>query len=236
MVVRPLARSLTVAQGKGLSHSLARISGIMESIEIHHAEHFVPAGTVASLWASVRDDRYVNPLLLPIRSDAVFDESTVCRWVEGTDILSERPRRLPRELIDLDFTTKPKQAVFLSSSNGLASGNTKDEAILHGLCEVIERDQMAFWLVRQRGGKQSPSTRVDLATVDDANCRGLVDLITKAGLKVVVWYATSNIRIPCFVCLVYDDRGSTYYRQRASGSGCHPYRRIALSRALTEAL
>jgi ribosomal protein S12 methylthiotransferase accessory factor YcaO len=38
------------------------------------------------------------------------------------------------------------------------------------------------------------------------------------------------------VCLVYDDRGSTFYQQRASGSGCHPYRRIALSRAITEAL
>ena len=120
--------------------------------------------------------------------------------------------------------------------NGLASGNTKDEAILHGLCEVIERDQAAFWLVRQRCSKNLPSTRVDLETIDDADCRWLIDLAVKAELDLVVWYATTNIPIPCFVCLVYDDRGSTLYQQRASGSGCHPYRRIALSRAITEAL
>jgi YcaO-like protein with predicted kinase domain len=236
MVVRPLARSLTVSQGKGLDHSLAQISGIMESVEIHHAEHFVPAGTEAALWASVRDDTYVNPLLLPIRSDAVFNENTVCHWIPGMDILSGRLRWIPRELIELDFTTKSKEVVFVSSSNGLASGNTKDEAILHGLCEVIERDQAAFWLVRQRCSKNLPSTRVDLETIDDADCRWLIDLAVKAGLDLVVWYATTNIPIPCFVCLVYDDRGSTFYQQRASGSGCHPYRRIALSRAITEAL
>ena len=38
------------------------------------------------------------------------------------------------------------------------------------------------------------------------------------------------------MCLVYDDQGSTFYQQRASGSGCHPYRRIALARAIMEAL
>jgi ribosomal protein S12 methylthiotransferase accessory factor len=236
MVVRPLARSLTVSQGKGLNHSLAQISGIMESIEIHHAEHFVPAGSEASLWASVRDDAYVSPLRLPIRSDAVFDEETVCHWIEATDILSGRLRWLPRELIDLDFTARPKAGVFVSSSNGLASGNTPDEAILHGLCEVIERDQVAFWLVRQRSSVNSPSTRINLETVDDADCRWLIDSAAKAGLELVIWYATTNIPIPCFVCLVYDDKGNTCYRQRASGSGCHPYRRIALSRAIAEAL
>jgi YcaO-like protein with predicted kinase domain len=202
MVVRPLARSLTVSQGKGLDHSLAQISGIMESVEIHHAEHFVPAGTEAALWASVRDDTYVNPLLLPIRSDAVFNENTVCHWIPGMDILSGRLRWIPRELIELDFTTKSKEVVFVSSSNGLASGNTKDEAILHGLCEVIERDQAAFWLVRQRCSKNLPSTRVDLETIDDADCRWLIDLAVKAGLDLVVWYATTNGRRAVAVTLI----------------------------------
>src|SRR5690349_5920121 len=38
MVVRPNARSLSVAQGKGLNIIAARVSGIMESLECFHAE------------------------------------------------------------------------------------------------------------------------------------------------------------------------------------------------------
>jgi YcaO-like protein with predicted kinase domain len=50
-----------------------------------------------------------------------------------------------------------------------------------------------------------------------------------------VWYATYNIPIPCFVCAIWDDKGATWYPQRAGGYGCHAYKRIALSRAITEA-
>src|SRR6186997_3145466 len=64
LVVRPLARSLTVSQGKGLTHELAQASGLMESIEVHHAEHFVPRGHRRSLRTAARDPAYVHPLLL----------------------------------------------------------------------------------------------------------------------------------------------------------------------------
>src|ERR1700683_3638805 len=49
MIVRPLARSLTVSQGKAFTHELANLSGIMESIELYHAEHFTPQGEWAPL-------------------------------------------------------------------------------------------------------------------------------------------------------------------------------------------
>jgi ribosomal protein S12 methylthiotransferase accessory factor len=38
------------------------------------------------------------------------------------------------------------------------------------------------------------------------------------------------------MCRAYDAQGQTFYPQRASGFGCHPYRRVALARAITEAL
>src|SRR5687767_1191760 len=39
VAVRPAAKSLSVAQGKGLSLDAAIVSAIMESIEVWHAEH-----------------------------------------------------------------------------------------------------------------------------------------------------------------------------------------------------
>src|SRR5919202_3278663 len=40
--IRPLARSLSVSQGKGQTSTLAKVSAAMESIELWHAEHAYP--------------------------------------------------------------------------------------------------------------------------------------------------------------------------------------------------
>src|SRR3954463_14012388 len=39
MVCRPNARTLSVSQGKGLTLAAAKVSGVMESIELHHSEY-----------------------------------------------------------------------------------------------------------------------------------------------------------------------------------------------------
>jgi ribosomal protein S12 methylthiotransferase accessory factor YcaO len=39
----------------------------------------------------------------------------------------------------------PHSATFAATTNGLASGNTRDEALLHALMEVIERDAVTLW-------------------------------------------------------------------------------------------
>jgi ribosomal protein S12 methylthiotransferase accessory factor len=43
MAVRPLAATLSVAQGKGVTLELAKVSAAMECIEFWHAEEAVPA-------------------------------------------------------------------------------------------------------------------------------------------------------------------------------------------------
>src|SRR5437879_70136 len=49
MVCRPNARSLSVSQGKGLDVDAARASGLMESVEFHHAERITLPLKLASL-------------------------------------------------------------------------------------------------------------------------------------------------------------------------------------------
>jgi ribosomal protein S12 methylthiotransferase accessory factor len=156
MVVRPLARSLTVSQGKGISHDLALVSGVMECIELHHAEHFVPRGHLASLRDSWRSPRYVDVMSLAIRNDTNVNREYECEWIAAFDINGTGTKYVPRDLIDLDFC-KPGRPFVISSSNGLASGNTFAEAVLHGLCELVERDQLSFWLV-QHNFLETPDT------------------------------------------------------------------------------
>jgi ribosomal protein S12 methylthiotransferase accessory factor len=237
MVVRPLAKSLTVSQGKGLTHSLAQASGIMESIELHHAEHFVPRGHATSLRDAARNASYANPLLMPIQPTAKLTEDSRAQWIQGTDVLSGKECWVPRDCISLDTRSdRGYPRLFVASSNGLASGNTILEASLHALCELIERDQSSLWRGQRQFKSGARNTRLRLNRVSDQHCRWLIDKCAGAGLRLAAWKVSQTIPVPCFMCTAFDSTGRTFYPQRASGFGCHPYRRIALVRAITEAL
>ena len=235
VAVRPLALSLTVSQGKGLTDDLARVSAMMECIELHHAEHFVPRGEWQSLQGATQDDRFANPLLFPIHPTNDIDVSRPVEWVSGSDLIGGASCWVPRDCINLDsVSAREDPRLFIGTSNGLASGNSMAEATLHALCEVIERDQESFWHARKHLGLDAPRSRLQLASVTDLHCRSLMQMCEAAGLEVVVWCATQELRLPTFVCTLFDRHRNTWYPHRASGSGCHPYRRIALSRAITE--
>ena len=167
----------------------------------------------------------------------ILTQANVIRWVQGDDIIAQKPKWIPEVLFNLDFRwSRDRKTPFLSSSNGLASGNTREEAILHGLCEVIERDQTSFWLIEQKTGRSRASTRVRLETIDNKSNRQLIWQCQRSGLEIFVWYMTTTVEVPAFCCVIADEKHRTWYPQRASGFGCHPKKDIALSRAITEAL
>ena len=234
-VVRPLGLSLSVSQGKGVTHELATVSGIMESIEVFHAEQRRPPPTIRDLFECNRDSSFISPHRLTIRSDADVSDGRPIPWLKGEDLFEGSQKWIPAELLDLDFSKREEHPVFLKSSNGLASGNTRTEAIVHGLCEVIERDQVSFWSVEQDDLNPSGRRRVILQSIRDPVCQPLVEKCLSAGLEVLIWHTTINIDIPVFTCTLIDRRNNTPYPQQASGYGCHPIATIALARAITEA-
>jgi ribosomal protein S12 methylthiotransferase accessory factor len=121
------------------------------------------------------------------------------------------------------------------SSNGLASGNHSLEAVCHALCEVIERDANTLW--RVSGERAQEQRRLDLETVDDPACRELLAQLDEAELDVLAWDTTTDVRVASVLCSVVDRGPNAGPPMPAvQGSGCHPCRRIALSRALTEAV
>jgi ribosomal protein S12 methylthiotransferase accessory factor len=143
---------------------------------------------------------------------------------------------VPYEMVHLNHTLPlpPGTGCFVASSNGLASGNHLLEAISHSICEVVERDATALWSLRGESAPQK--TRVDLDSVDDPDCRAVLEKYQRAGVDVAVWDITSDIGIPVFVGLT-TERSPNPLRPLPStlGFGCHPARPIALLRALTEA-
>src|SRR5947209_2036641 len=236
MVIRPNARSLAVAQGKGLTLAAARASGLMESIESYHAETI----TLPLRYCSLNELRYahrvVDPSQWPAVATSSFHPNLRLLWCEGRDLMDGEPAFVPYELVHTDYTW-PQHAgsgCFPATSNGLASGNHLMEAISHGICEVVERDATTLWWLRDDSWRASRS--LDLTSVDDPACADVLEKFRCAGLSVAAWETTSDIGIASFLCAIFS-REDEPLRQLppAAGSGCHPARAIALLRALTEA-
>jgi ribosomal protein S12 methylthiotransferase accessory factor len=234
MVCRPNSRSIAVSQGKGLDLDAARASGLMEAVETFHAERIplpLRLGSYDELRAALP---LVDVEALPQVSWTRFHGALPLLWIEGHDLIGDKPVWLPYEMVHTNYTLPlpTGSGCFEASTNGLASGNHLLEAALHAICEVVERDSTSLWHALDRPARGA--TRVDLDTVDDNPCRMMLDRLHDAGLGVAVWETSTDVAVPSFYCLVTDERPEIGHL--GAGAGCHPARGIALLRALSEAV
>jgi ribosomal protein S12 methylthiotransferase accessory factor len=233
---RPNSRSLAVSQGKGLDVEAARVSAVMETIELYHAERITAPLRHASYAELVPQFRLVAPERLPRIDPSRFTPKLNLLWIEGTNLFDESSLWVPYELVHTNYTFPfpPGTGCFVMSSNGLASGNHVLEARLHGLCEVVERD--AITLLRHAPETERAARKLELASVSEPSLVDLLERFARAGLVVGVWDATSDIGVPVFHCIVKERDGRGHLQLGPlEGMGCHPRREIALARALTEA-
>jgi YcaO-like protein with predicted kinase domain len=236
MACRPNSRSLAVAQGKGLDLDSAKASAAMESIESYHAEHIDMPLRFASYRELSANHSVVDVEQLPRAAASRFHPDLPILWIEGDDWLQHDKVWLPYQLVHTAYCRSHAFDLgsFAASSNGLASGNHLLEAASHGICEVVERDAYMLWSQLPEADREA--RRIDLNTVHHADCRELLRRYDRAGVVVAVWDITSEIGLAAFICLIAERSEDPLRRlYAAEGSGCHPVRHIALSRALTEA-
>jgi ribosomal protein S12 methylthiotransferase accessory factor len=233
MACRPNAQSISVSQGKGLNLEAAKASALMESVESYCAERIELPRTQASYRQIGRQRQVVDVNDLPWCVGSAFHDDLPRLWVDGLDLFAGNPVAVPFELVHTDYTLPGPELeeCFAANTNGLASGNHILEAIVHGLCEVIERDATTLWQLRLSDDRRD--TVIDAESIDDPQCRELLDRLDAADLDVLIWDATSDIGIATFYCLVIDRSADNAVPE--FGAGCHPCRDIALVRALTEA-
>ncbi|WAX82114.1 YcaO-like family protein [Streptomyces sp. KMM 9044] len=225
--IRPASRTLSTSQGKGATDLLARLSAVLEAIELWHveqplpivaygpAEEVAPGCPVAAL-----------PLTVPYEECALA--RVVWEWTPGTGLVSGAKTLLPVDLVRRR-AQRPEWCPDLlrATSTGLACGNTRGEALLHALLEVVERD--VLYRDGQSGGQQR--TLIDPRTVEDPYGREIVDRLTAAGIAVELALVDGPYGLP--VCLAYlwsEDLPVVF-----AGGGCHTTPVIAMTRAVTEA-
>lgn len=226
--IRPTARTVAVSQGKGTTPELAKLSALMESIELWHAEQPPNPVVRASPRELAGNLGYPVDALAPALP-SLLHEGLELDWVGARSLADGAPTLVPAEVVGLCMELRDDwhAPAFFASTNGLASGNTLVEAALHGLYEVIERDASTAAL--ERGGDLG--TPVDPRSLGAPTIDELCDRIEAAGVTLAVRLLPSPTGLPCFLAWVWCED----YPSEMFGFGCHLSPEIALSRAITEA-
>lgn len=231
--VRPLSRSLSVSQGKGLTATDAQISALMECLELHTVEWLEPGPIRASVRSLGADALRIWRAVPSWRDDSTpFDPDPAQDWIEGVDLTTGAPTPVPFCFVSMD--TRRARHGGPANSNGLASGNTVTEATIAGLCELLERDAMARWLAA--GLMQRNRMVVEAETIDDDFLRTFLQRLGEAGFTVLLWDLSEWRGVPTFCCTIIE--AAAPFEDGippSTGSGCHPRKAVALFRAISEA-
>jgi ribosomal protein S12 methylthiotransferase accessory factor len=217
------------AEASALMEAIERYSGIFQGDEIritrrftdfpegdailsNDVQHFSEAQFASRHNHQSEDSHQVNE---PI------DPSDKLEWSPVWSLRDRRFKYLPTGLLYFFYQD------FHTDSNGCAAGNTREEAIVQGFLELVERDAYAIWWYNR-----VRRAEVDLSAFDDAYIRDIKTQFADHGRRIWVLDVTSDLGVPAYVAIMHwmqDGKENIEF-----GSGAHFDRRIALLRSLTE--
>lgn len=220
--IRPMADrgAISVYNGKGATPTEAKVSAMMEGLERYSAE---VRDRLLENHSFSRLDGALDPseLILP----AGAEPDAMIPWISGWDIMNDEEILVPANAVFHPLPSEYRR-LFRTNTSGLASGNVVEEAVFHGLAEVIERDAWALVEATRRTGPL-------ISDVTDGLAKGLLDKFAAAEVDVYLRDITSDIGIPTCAAAA-DDVRLRDPTLLTTGMGTHTSAGVAVLRALTE--
>lgn len=216
--------------GKGVTPDQAKASAIMEAMERYSAElretDTIVCGTLEEMRnASVP---YLEPadMILPARVMNGLEASEIA-WTKCYDILRGENVWVPACAVFYPYYPDGDLQLFRFHTNGIAAGNTIEEAILHAMFEVIERDA---WSIAE----SLNMTKADVIIDSEDSIPGkLLRLFKDAGVEVNLKNLTVDTGVTT-IAASSDDIRTKDPEMLSIGLGAHLDPEIAVIRALTE--
>jgi bacteriocin biosynthesis cyclodehydratase domain-containing protein len=234
----------THSGGKGTSDQAARASALCEALERYSGGFFGDEPRRTALleelgepaihpndYMRFSDAQFAERERLNQRSASFrtyvpvpFDARVPIDWSPVWSLSRERERWFPTALAYYGAQL-PGAQFCVAESNGNAAGNTLEEAILHGVLELVERDHVALWWYNR-----TSAPGVDLDTIDDLWLAALREHIASEGRELWALDLSADLGIPVAAALVAAADGSGV----GMGFGAHLDLRGAVIRAATE--
>ncbi|MBW5486988.1 YcaO-like family protein [Streptomyces bambusae] len=161
-----------------------------------------------------------------------FSPDDVLRWIPAQVWGTGEHCWVPLEAGSYHVHPEPRPGqrwgrVLYESSNGCALGATLDEAALHALLELLERD--AFLLTWWAG---RPVPRIDWSSVTDPTTVELRAAMRRAGYEVDLLVLTRDVPVPAVWALARNPRSSDKYSLTTAAA--HPDPAEAVRAAVAE--
>ena len=237
--IRPSAAegAISVYSGKGANEVQARISAIMESFERCLAER---SGINKDVKDGIASPELIETPEIASKSYNLIEPQTLLlpeklmpssriEWTAGWDLLKKEEVLVPSNAVYHPYDA-PGMSVklFRTNTNGLAAGNTLEEAIFHGLLEVLERDALSIAEFNHFPGKEI------ILTEDDGENYRLAQMCRENDIDLKLWLLFHDTNVPTVVAAM-DDIRLKDPALLVMGAGSHLDPSIAVRRAITEA-
>ena len=216
--------------GKGATPEQAKASAVMEAMERYSAEQRetdeVAYGTLEQMRESGMP--FVEPadLILPARVLGMVESAEIA-WTVCYDIMRGEDVWVPACAVFYPYYPDGDLQLFRFHTNGIASGNTIEEAILHAMFEVIERDA---WSIAESFNR----TNADIIIDDEESVPGkLLKNFRDAGIEIRLKDLTTDVGVTT-IGASSDDVRTKDPEMLDIGVGTHLNPEIAAIRALTE--
>ena len=214
--------------GKGVTRVQAMTSAAMEALERYSAELRDEDEVVYGTFEEAQEIGLVSDPkdhILPLRTVGIYEGAEIA-WFRAFELFRGSPIWVPACSVFHPYFPNGDLQLFRYHTNGIASGNTMEEAILHALLELIERDAWSMTEVRGRAF-------ADVIVDDDSIPGQLLKKFKDQGVEVHLKDLTHDIGIPT-IGAATDDTVTKAPDLLTIGVGTHLDPEIACIRAITE--
>jgi ribosomal protein S12 methylthiotransferase accessory factor len=189
--------------GRSWDRRTSEVTAVLEALERYGGPNPGGKRTVIRAALAELDQPGLDPRTLGGHEDQLytsqpgafrrFTKDTVCNWVWGFSLTRSSPILVPESCAYFWTHGRPDPPFLYDTTSGCALGSCLEEAVLHGILEVAERDALLLtWHAR------IPAPAVDLTACPDRRPALTAAAITQAtGYRVTVFDTTTETGIPC---------------------------------------
>lgn len=236
--IRPTAQDggVSIYAGKGAKKDQAKASAMMEGFERYSAEKqdIDDENSKLATLNEMENEKFIHPEELIISREVEnidFQKEKKIEWTFARDIITEEDYYIPSNSIFHPYIPKDNNttsAIFKGNTNGLASGNVLEEAVLHGMFEVIERDAWSIFELTKKN-----KNKINVDNIKNPLINELLEKFKKESIDINLMDLTADIEIPT-IAATADDTLLKDPALLTLGIGTHLNPEIAVMRALTE--
>lgn len=231
--------------GKGLTETEARVGALCEAVERYSGTRHGDEPVVRDTYRALRGEA-VHPYACQLYDERQFtdrerwnarhssfqyvpepfDENRPTEWTPVWSLTSGTRRLLPTSLLYFTPGGTAPDGLY-ADSNGSAAGSSREDALVQGFLEVVERDAVALWWYNR-----TRQAAVDVDAFDEPYAERMRAVCGRLRREVWVLDLTSDLGIPVMAAL--SRRTDKPAEDVIFGFGAHFDPRVALRRALTE--